>query len=122
LRSVRAFLTIACLAANVVWRKFRKVSVATCGRSSSSAAEMPFLITTGLFVEGDIVVIVSTDMLCILCCKKKKKKKKEEEDLQCRMGGGVKALQRRAPLWYPIQWVPAGTRKILAPLVYLLVR
>ena len=102
-----AFFTIACLSAKVVLRKFRKASVATWGRRASSVAEMPFLVTTGLFVEGDIVVIISTDMLatfvCILC------RKKKEEDLQCRVGSGVEAQGKRRFMDVPrhtvCQWV-----------------
>lgn len=58
-----AFFTIACLSAIVVFRKLRKASVATSGRSLRSAAETPFLVKMGLFVIGEMVVIVSTDIL-----------------------------------------------------------
>jgi hypothetical protein len=81
LRSLRALLTIACLPAKVDLRKLRNASVATWGRNASSVAEMPFLVTTGLFVVGDTVVIISTDILAtfvrILC---RKKEEEEEED------------------------------------------
>lgn len=58
-----AFFTIACLSARDVLRKLRKASVATSGRSLRSAAEMPFRVKIGLFVIGEMVVIVSTDIL-----------------------------------------------------------
>jgi hypothetical protein len=62
----KAFVTIACLSFNVVLRQLLNASVARVGKSSRSEAEMPFLVKTGLLVIGDMVVIVSTDILRVL--------------------------------------------------------
>jgi len=62
-RSFNAFFTIACLSAKDVLRKLWNASVATWGRSSRSEADMPGRVSTGLLVVGEIVVIVSTDIL-----------------------------------------------------------
>ena len=54
---------MACLSAKVVLRNLRNASIATSGRSLRSVAETPFLVNIGLFVIGEMVVIVSKDIL-----------------------------------------------------------
>jgi hypothetical protein len=61
----KAVLTSSCLCCNEVLRYFSNASVAAMGSSSSSEGDTPFLVRIGLFVVGDIVVIVSTDMLAL---------------------------------------------------------
>ena len=57
---------MVCRSDRGVLEKLKNASVAAEGSDSSSEADTPFRVTTGWLVVGEIVVIISTDILEII--------------------------------------------------------
>ena len=61
--SFSALLTMTWRSSSDVRRKVLKVFVDNAGRRAKSESDKPFRVKTGLLVDGDIVVIISVDII-----------------------------------------------------------